>query len=80
MRIFHFGALLPAAPHFFAFSPRLDPDHMHSVILLQQSKPDDEQKRRDDADEHPCVAGPLEAVHFGFAFSPSPTRRRMALS
>jgi hypothetical protein len=44
---------------------------IHSVILLPQSKPDDEQKRRDNADEHPCVAGPLKAVHFGLAFSPS---------
>ena len=33
--------------------PEFDPDQIGSVILSPQSKPDDEQKRRDDTDEHP---------------------------
>ena len=37
------------------------------VILQPQSEPEGEQKRRDDADEHSPVAGPVEALHFVFA-------------
>jgi hypothetical protein len=42
---------------------------VHSVIPLPQSNPEGEQKRRDDTDEHPRVAGPV-GLHFGFAFQP----------
>jgi hypothetical protein len=55
-------------PIYFPFSASPEPDQIHSVILLPQSKPDHKEKRRDDTDEHPRVAGPLKAFHFDFAF------------
>jgi hypothetical protein len=48
--------------HFSLMSPA-------SVILPAQSQPKSEQKRRNDADEHPRIAGPAEALH-AFAFLP----------
>ena len=42
--------------------PEPGPDQL--VILQQQGKPDGEQKRRDDANEHSRIAGSAEALHF----------------
>ena len=47
-----------------------------SIILELQKEPEGEDERRDDPEEHPRVAGPIEAFHFGLLFSPISTSRR----